>query len=375
MSTLPASLPPEPDRLDADEFDPEHPDTVDHSVTRVHENFWQQPFVQNVLPLITSVILLATILILAIILVPKIIQATRQVTQEQLIIPDASFAENGQPGGIPNPGLGNDPMREGRQEEFANVAQNSEGWANKASQTLTQTMLSGGLGENAADVSVIGVGPNSGSGKGSGVGQGPGTGAGTGDGSGALAPFGPAGGGGGIGPKFMKVGFGGNVRSIIFLCDASGSMIPKMPYLKEELMNAVDKLKPIQWFNVEFFVNDKPQQLADHLLPATPENKRKCAEFLNAVAAAGSPTDPIVSLTLAFKQQPQLIFLLTDGDFSDNAAVLTRVRQMNASGKTKVNTIAFVGENDTDKEFINTLTQIAKETGGVFKRVAESEVR
>src|SRR2546423_1005603 len=107
MSTLPASsLPPEPDRLDADEFDPEHADTVDHSVTRPHINFWQQPWVQNVLPLLTSIAVHLTILILAIVLVPKIIQATRQVTQEQLIIPDASFAENGEPGGIPNPGLG-----------------------------------------------------------------------------------------------------------------------------------------------------------------------------------------------------------------------------------------------------------------------------
>ena len=45
-------------------------------------------------------------------------------------------------------------------------------------------------------------------------------------------------GGGGIGPKGPVFGHGGNARRIAFVCDASGSMINKMPVLKEQLTKA-----------------------------------------------------------------------------------------------------------------------------------------
>jgi hypothetical protein len=349
-------------------------DTTDHALTQARPNFWQQDWVQNLLPLITSVVLHVSIVVLMVLLIPPIRSALRQVTQEQVLIPDASFAEGNTPGGIPNPGLGNDPMRQARQDNIANAPPNSEGWADKPSQTLAQTMMSGGLGETASEISVIGPGAGTGAGKTSGIGQGSGTGPGTGDGSGALAPFGPGGGGGGVGPKFMKVGFGGNVRSIIFVCDASGSMMNKMATLKAELKSAVDRLKPMQWFDVVFFADAKPQALSQLMVPASPDHKQKLFAFLNGVTTAGA-TDPIPGLELAFRQQPQLIFLLTDGDFPDNNAVLNRIRQLNPDKKVHVNTIAFVGESDTDQAFIDVLKQIAKENGGVFKRVAESEVQ
>ena len=78
---------------------------------------------------------------------------------------------------------------------------------------------------------------------------------------------------------------------------------------------------------------------------------------------------------MAFAQHPELIYFLTDGDFPDNNAVLWRVREMNRNRAIKINTIAFVGESDNDKEFINVLTTIAKENGGVFSKVSQDEVQ
>src|SRR5205814_1395436 len=158
-----------------------------------------------------------------------------------------------------------------------------------------------------SEVSVIGLGANSGAGKGSGVGQGQGLEAGNADGAGKLSSFGVPGGGGGIGPKFMKVGMGGNVRSIAFVCDASGSMLDKMATLRQELKNTIDKLKPVQWFSVIFFSDKQPQALAQQLIAASPDNKRKAYDFLQTVTTAGA-TDPIPGLELAFRQQPQLVF-------------------------------------------------------------------
>ena len=82
-------------------------------------------------------------------------------------------------------------------------------------------------------------------------------------------------------------------------------------------------------------------------------------------------TNPIPALELAFKQQPDLIYLLTDGDFPDNEAVLSRIHTLNKSGHVKINTIAFVNDRDTDKAFIDLLKQIAKESGGVYNLAKE----
>jgi len=177
-----------------------------------------------------------------------------------------------------------------------------------------------------------------------------------------------------VGPKFMGQGTGGNTRSICFVCDASGSMMNKMVPLKNELRRTIDQLRAIQAFSVIFFADEKPQALGQQLLMASAENKRKAYDFLGNVSTAGQ-TNPIPALDLAFKQRPQLIFLLTDGDFPDNNAVLAKVRELEKSAPVKINTIAFVGDSDNDKEFINILTTIAKETGGVFKKVSQDEVQ
>jgi len=337
-----------------------------------HLTFWQQPWVQNLLPLITSITVHLIIIIIAILLIPPLQKLTQMVKQEQVIVPDASFTE-GPVGGIPNPGLGGDPNRAAAQDQFKDVT-TTDGWANKPSQTLTSSLMGGGQGDTPAEMSIIGAGANVGSGKGSGVGQGAGLGSGTGDGGGPVAAFGVPGGGGGIGPKFMGQGTGGNTRSIVFVCDASGSMMNKMVPLKNELKRTIDRLKALQAFSVIFFADEKPQALSQQVTFATPDAKRKAYDFLQNVSTAGQ-TNPIPALELAFKMKPQLIFLLTDGDFPDNNAVLSRVRDLNKEHTVKINTIAFVGESDNDKEFINVLTTIAKENGGVFSKVSQDEVQ
>jgi uncharacterized protein with von Willebrand factor type A (vWA) domain len=158
------------------------------------------------------------------------------------------------------------------------------------------------------------------------------------------------------------------------VCDASGSMMNKMVPLKNELKRTIDQLRPIQAFSVIFFADEKPQALSQQLLMASPDNKRKAYDFLQNVSTAGQ-TNPIPALELAFKQRPQLIFLLTDGDFPDNNAVLTKIRELEKTTPVKINTIAFVSNTDNDKEFIKVLDTIAKENGGRFKQVSQDEVQ
>ena len=211
------------------------------------------------------------------------------------------------------------------------------------------------------------------------AGGGPGKGIGTGagavsdDGTGPLAPFSPPG-GGLNGPRGAVFGNGGNARSIVFVCDASGSMLDKFADLKVELNKAVSGLRVPQSFNVVFMQENKASALSeDALLIATPENKRKAAAFVDDAVTLG-PSDPLPALRLAFAQKPQLVYLLTDGDFPDNKAVLDELKKLDPEHKVKVNTIAFVSNEEPDPKFVDVLTKIAKDTGGSYRRVKTADL-
>jgi hypothetical protein len=346
---------------------PEHP--------HAELGFWQLPWVQNFLPLGTSIVIHIVVIVVGLMLVVPQIKY-REVSQEQFIVPEAAMIENAPVGGIPNPGLGGDPNRSAAQEQFDTNA--SDGFAQKPSETLAQSLMGGGVADSASD-NTIAVGPNVGFGKGAGAGSGIGETVGSGEGEGgALAPFGVAGGGGGAGPKSPFMGISGNATRVAYVCDASGSMIEKMSPLKNELKKAIDVLKPVQGFSVIFFSDpdQKPKALAQTMLMASPDNKRKAYDFLENVTAAGS-TDPIPGLELALKGRPQLIYLLTDGDFPDNDAVIKRLKELNKGIGAKINTIAFVSGRDkaADQSFEKVLKQIADDSHGIFKHVSVQDVQ
>ena len=337
--------------------------------------FWQQPWVQNVLPLVTSVTIHVAIIVIALVLasVTNVI-TTNQAREEQIIVPDASIVEEGPAGGVQNVGIGGDPTRPPAQDEYA---EGGEGWAPKPGEKdATAALMGGGDGDSSdAVIGLSAVGGGFGAGAGLGSGTGDSRGSGTGDGRGPLAPFGTPG-GGGVGLKSSFVGVRGNARTVVFVCDASGSMINTFGSLKAELVKAISRLKSVQGFNIVFFQDEKCTALDQNLLFATPENKNKAFKWLEEQTTTGT-TNPIPGIELAFKNKPQLIYLLTDADFQDNNAVREAVKRANTTKQTRVNTIIFVGEGDDDvtASFVDLMKEIAKDNGGVFARVKESELQ
>jgi hypothetical protein len=305
-----------------------------------------------------------------------VVQQITHVVREQVIIPDATIVENAAVGGIPNPGLGGDPTLDAAQDQFTDVVAASDSWAQRPSQSLTSSLMGGGAGDGSSD-SVIGIGSGGryGTGGGAGSGQGTGIGAGTGDAAGgAIAPFGIPGGGGGIGPKSPFMGISGNAKIVAYVCDASGSMVGKFDLLKYEIRKAVDSLKAIQAFDVIFFQErDAADAGNGHLLMANPENKRRVYNFLDEFTLAPD-SDPIPGLRLAFKLKPQLIYLLTDGEFPDNAAVIAELQKLNPKKEVKINTIAFANPADQNAEYVKVLRRIAQEHGGIFKFVTAEDL-
>jgi hypothetical protein len=334
-----------------------------HDRQPLHHSFWQDPLIQNVLPLTTSVLLHVVVIVIIVIAIrayPPIVSAIR----EQITIPDAAIIDGSQVGGIPNPGLGGDPNLLSAQSEDPNIT-TAAGWNDKRSESLTTTLMGGGA-TDAVD-SVIGLGGRSGV---AGAG-GTGVGGSGGDGGGPMAPSGVPGGGQGLGPKSPFMGISGNAKRVVYLCDASGSMMDVKDRVKEELQKAVTVLRPIQAFNVIFFGDGDEQTVPafrEGLNVANPANKQKALTLAGQIAYAGR-TDPLPAIRMAFAQKPELMYLLTDG-FEAVASfdqVVEEFRKLNKDKLVRVNAIMLRGSAQPELERV--LRTIASENGGILKIV------
>jgi hypothetical protein len=333
-----------------------------------HLGFFQQPWVQSVLPFATSFILHVGLIAIGYATIKTVQVVVQKVTEEQVIIPDATLAENGPPGGIVNPGTGGDPTRRAEQNIDDTVTQ-SQSYAEKKGENL-QASLAGAQGDNSSEA-VIGLGGGSfGSknGKDFGVGTG-------GDGSGVLAPFGTPGGGGGIGPKAPFAGVGGNARKIVYLCDASGSMQAVFSALRDQLKQSVGNLVQLQFFNVIFFSGDNVIPFnKGGLVIANPDNKTKLYEWVDGIAPKEG-TNPIPAIQQAFANKPELMYVLTDGfdQINDFESVYKEFQSLNKDKKVKVNCILLTSDPSKDKALLDILDRIAKDNGGILRIVEKDK--
>jgi hypothetical protein len=347
------------------------------SMTRLP--FWQRPWVQNVLPLLTSLflhVIFAGALLLAYTSGCKV--AEKPPLETQATAATSELVDTRPVADVQKVGLQGDPTRPPVQEEFPEAG---NGWAPKPGHSDVRKVESAGVRNWDDEGAIIGLSATGGGFvKGDGVGPENGAGSSSGIARGPLAPFGlgrGGGQGGSLPTRFVNVS-GGSASTVVFVCDASGSMINTFGSLKDELVKAVKPLKSIQGFNIIFFQDEKSAALDEReLLFATPENKRKAFQWLETMATTGS-TNPIPAIEQAFRQKPQLIYLLTDADFPDNDAVRNTIARLNADKQTRVNTIVFVsgdaGADDASESFVNLMKQIARDNGGVFGHVKESDL-
>src|SRR5690606_10600519 len=101
------------------------------------------------------------------------------------------------------------------------------------------------------------------------------------------------------------------------------------------------------------------------LVMAKPSGKQQAYDFL-ANISPGSTSQPLPAIEIAFRQEAQLIFLLTDGDLEpSNEEVIARIKELNKNGKTKINTI-FLGDvnSESNKFALDAVKRIAEDNGG-----------
>ena len=186
-------------------------------------------------------------------------------------------------------------------------------------------------------------------------------------------------GGNGSGPGNDDGGGGGTggrrPSQVVYVVDASGSMLEPFDLVKRELLTSVSRLADKQSFHVIFFNNGQPRENTPRQLVAADEhNKRQLLGYLrNVSASGGSPTDPTMAIERAFatlqrgpKGGGKLIFLLTDGEFHDNQAVRNQIRQLNRDQGVQVVTMILGFRNP---DFEQVMRQIAQENRGQYKFV------
>jgi hypothetical protein len=179
-------------------------------------------------------------------------------------------------------------------------------------------------------------------------------------------------------PKAAKDGatFAGvsssNARKIVYVIDASGSMISSNYIVIEELARSLENLKPVQSFSVIFFQDNKALQMppAGKLVPASSDERKRAIRWAKTIIPRGT-SNPLQAIQRALATKPDAIFLLSTnitgyGHFEiDQRDLLERLNQLNPvnpdTGRriTQINCVQFL-----DQDPLETMQKIAKAHGG-----------
>jgi len=166
---------------------------------------------------------------------------------------------------------------------------------------------------------------------------------------------------------------GTNARRIVYVVDASGSMIGAFQIVIDELARSIDALSPEQSFSVIFFQRGEALVVPpeDRLVQAIGSEKIRALEWIEDNIIPADRSNPIEAIRRALALEPDVIFLLSNGitgsgQFEiDQEELLQMLRDLNpidpASGRrgTQIQTIQFL-----DPDPLDTLRKIALEHSG-----------
>ncbi|MEX0701136.1 MAG: hypothetical protein WD069_03495 [Planctomycetales bacterium] len=136
-----------------------------------------------------------------------------------------------------------------------------------------------------------------------------------------------------VGVKFM--GISDKATRVVYVLDRSSSMAGlRLQVAKTELLASLATLQRNQQFQVIFY-NTEPLVMRlddqqDALYLATDINRTKTRQYVNGIVA-DLGTNDLPAIRRALRFQPEVIFLLTDGE-GLGAADLNEIRQANRSG-------------------------------------------
>jgi Mg-chelatase subunit ChlD len=151
----------------------------------------------------------------------------------------------------------------------------------------------------------------------------------------------------------------------VFVIDKSGSMggHNKFGKAKRELIKTLRALPQNACFMIYFFDGGAEKLPANNMLAATPKNVSWAEDWVKSRGMGGG-TDPCEALKSGFNLKPDTVWLLTDGQFNDEAGALGVIRRGNSKKSVRINTFAFM-----DRVGERVLKQIAQENDGTYRFV------
>ena len=156
---------------------------------------------------------------------------------------------------------------------------------------------------------------------------------------------------------------------IVFVCDGSGSMAARIGQVRAELRAALHRLSQTQAFNIIVSQEAGCESVRPRaLLAATKANQRVAREFLANIKPRGE-SDAVAALQEAFSLRPEVIYFITDSDFSrpTNEAVLALCRELNSTARVRINTVVFANpQAEVAADRAGLMRTMAEESGGTF---------
>lgn len=179
------------------------------------------------------------------------------------------------------------------------------------------------------------------------------------------------------GMKATMYGSGGNARRIVYMIDASGSLIGTLPYVIAELKRSISQLSDKQQFTVIFFQGEEAKEVPPRgLKPANASNRAKVIAWIDTSSGNIVPmnlSNPVKAITLALQYRPQLMFLLSDnitgeGRYQvDQRRLIAAIEKANRAN-TKINTFQFLYPDPlTEAGLKGTMELISENSGGIYK--------
>ena len=164
-----------------------------------------------------------------------------------------------------------------------------------------------------------------------------------------------------------------NARRLVYVIDASGSMIRSMRIVVEELARSLEGLTAEQSFAVVFFQGNEAAMVPPfgRLTPATADAKIEALEWIDDHIIPAGRSSPVAAIEMALGLEPDVIFLLSENitgsgqfeiDQQDLLALLEKLNPVDAAtGRrlTQINCVQFLYPDP-----LQTLEKIAERHGG-----------